>query len=159
MLKQRYFSKVNEEQYFYSFGQMFDINMNEIAKHPFKTGEIKDATNDEESCVIKSSDTLNENLVQKNRRKQSATLENLRVLQFDNEESESYFAAYFGTQSCAIPPSRRRSMTFPLRTRKISEVRLDILDRLNLENACSSISNLNISFEESTTKEEAKTGE
>ena len=27
MLKQRYFSKVNEEQYFHSFGQMFDIKI------------------------------------------------------------------------------------------------------------------------------------
>ena len=50
-------------------------------------------------------------------------------------------------------------MTVPLRTRKISEVRVDILNKLNVENARSSISNLNISFEELTTREEAKTGE
>lgn len=81
------------------------------------------------------------------------------MLQFDNEESDSYFAASFGTQSYPKPQSRRRSMTFPLRTRKISEVRVDILNKLNVENARSSISNLNISFEELTTREEAKTGE
>lgn len=159
MLKQRYLSKVNEEQYFYSFGQMFDINMNEIAKHPVKTGEIKRTANGEENTVTNISDILNENWIQKNKRKQSARLENLRVLQFDNEESKSYFAAYFGTESCAIEPIRRRSMTFPLRTRKISEVHLDILDKLNLENVCSSISNFNISFEELATREETKTGE